>query len=152
MKLLIKLFIGLLVFTNCAQESITRELKVVSFDSSGYELGFKHGTVLKQEIGQVIEAWKKNVEDQLDKDAEIVLEAFFDYADFDESIKKWTPELYEEIRGIAAGSGQELNDIMVLNLLDEFWVYVNNENNHHCSGIGVPSRNGIPGYLSQNMD
>ena len=25
-------------------------------------------------------------------------------------------------------------------------------NNHHCSGTGVPSRNGKPGYISQNMD
>jgi hypothetical protein len=40
----------------------------------------------------------------------------------------------------------------VLNLLDEFWVYVNNLSNHHCSGVGVPSRNGKPGYISQNMD
>jgi hypothetical protein len=24
--------------------------------------------------------------------------------------------------------------------------------NHHCSGLGVPARNGKPGYISQNMD
>ncbi|OZV68015.1 C45 family autoproteolytic acyltransferase/hydolase [Winogradskyella aurantia] len=152
MKLLIKLFMALLVLTSCSQEPIIRELKVVHFDGSGYELGFKHGTALKQEIGQVVQAWKKNVENQLDKNADIVLKEFFDYANFDQSIKQWTPELYEEIRGIAEGSGQNLNDIFVLNLLDEFWVYIDNQNNHHCSGIGVPSRNGNPGYLSQNMD
>ncbi|WP_242118321.1 C45 family autoproteolytic acyltransferase/hydolase [Aestuariivivens sediminicola] len=152
MKLLIKLLLGILVVTSCSQDPKTRELKVVSFDGSGYELGLKHGTELKQEIGQVILAWKKNVKNQLNKDPNVVLNGFFEYANFDESIKKWTPDLYEEIRGIAKGSQQNFNDILVLNLLDEFWVYVDNENNHHCSGIGVPSRDGSPGYLSQNMD
>ena len=152
MKLLFKLTIGLFLLSGCSEEPIIRELKEVSFDGSGYELGLQHGTVLKQEIGQVIEAWKNNVKEQLGRDADIVLEEFFDYANFDESIKKWTPDLLEEIRGIAEGSGQELNDILVLNLLDEFWVYIDNENNHHCSGMGVPAQNGNPGYLSQNMD
>jgi hypothetical protein len=41
---------------------------------------------------------------------------------------------------------------MVFNLLDEFWVYQDNLSNHHCSGIGVPSRNGNSGYIAQNMD
>ena len=89
-----------MLLTSCSQVSVTRELKVLSLDGSGYELGFKHGTELKQEIDQVIHAWKKNVKVQLDKDANIVLKKFFEYANFDESIKKWTPELYEEIRGI----------------------------------------------------
>jgi hypothetical protein len=41
---------------------------------------------------------------------------------------------------------------MVLNLLDEFWVYVDDPAHHHCSGIGVPARNGATGFIAQNMD
>jgi len=77
---------------------------------------------------------------------------FFAYAKFDAAIKKWTPELYEEIRGIAEGSGQQFNDIMVLNLLDEFWVYQDNLHSHHCSAVGVPSVNGGAAYIGQNID
>ncbi len=152
MKKLTKLLAAVILLTSCSQEPIIRELKVVSFEGSGYELGYQHGAQLKEEIGEIIKAWKTNVENQLDEDANIVIDKFFDYADFNESIMKWTPDLYEEIRGIAEGSGQRFNDVFVLNLLDEFWVYIDNENNHHCSGIGVPSNNGNPGYLSQNMD
>jgi isopenicillin-N N-acyltransferase-like protein len=47
---------------------------------------------------------------------------FFEYAKFEGAIKKWTPDLYDEVEGIAEGSGQKLNDILVLNLLDEFWI------------------------------
>jgi len=151
MKRLLLLF-GLFITIVCIGQQSTRELKTVTFSASGYELGLQHGTELKKEIGDILMAWKKNTSSSLGKDADEVLQEFFEYADFNEAIMKWTPELYEEVKGIAEGSGQKFNDIMVLNLLDEFWVYVNNLNNHHCSGLGVPSRNGKPGYISQNMD
>lgn len=130
----------------------SRELKTVSFSSSGYELGLQHGTELKKEVGALIAAWKKNTAFQLGKDADVVVNEFFAYTQFTEAIKKWTPDLYEEVRGIAKGSGQSLNDVLILNLLDEFWVYIDNLSNHHCSAVGVPARNGNPGYISQNMD
>lgn len=153
MKHLIIIFLGLLTCTTSfGQNTSPRELKIVTFSGRGYELGLQHGRELKQEIAEIILAWKKNTSNTLGKDADQVLMEFFAYAEFDEAIRKWTPELYEEIRGIAEGSGQSLDDVMVLNLLDEFWVYVNNLSNHHCSGVGVPSRNGRPGYISQNMD
>ncbi len=151
MKQIIFLF-GLLFSIGCFAQQSGRDLKIVIFSGSGYELGMQHGKELKKEIGEIISAWKTNTSKSLGKDADLILQDFFEYADFNEAIKKWTPELYEEVRGIAEGSGRKLNDILVLNLMDEFWVYVNNLNNHHCSGLGVPSKNGNPGYISQNMD
>jgi len=136
----------------CFAQQSSRELKTFSFSGNGYELGLQHGKELKKEIGEIISAWKKNTSSSLGKDADAVLKDFFDYAQFDEAIKKWTPGLYEEIKGISEGSGQKFNDVLLLNLLDEFWVYINNLENHHCSALGVPSRNGEPGYISQNMD
>jgi len=151
MKKLLILF-GFLFSIGCFGQQTARELKTVTFSGKGYDLGLQHGEQLKKEIQEIILAWKNNTSNQLGKDADIVVKDFFKYAEFDEAIKKWTPELYEEVKGIAIGSGQQLNDILVLNLLDEFWVYINNLNNHHCSSAGVPSRNGKPGYISQNMD
>jgi len=146
-------FIILLLISGiCFSQSSERSLKVVTFEGSGYELGLQHGKELKSEIADIIDEWKKNTSKSLKKDADEVLTDFFEYANFEKDIKKWTPDLYEEVRGIAEGSGQDFRDVLVLNLLDEFWVYVNNINNHHCSSMGVPARNGKPGYLSQNMD
>lgn len=129
-----------------------REIREVKLSGSGYELGLQHGKLLKKEIGDIVKKMKQNTVNILKKDAEQVLKEFFAYAQFNDAIKKYTPELYEEVRGIAEGSGQAFNDIMVLNLLDEFWVYINNIENHHCSGMGVPSVNGSPSYIAQNMD
>ncbi|MBL0025797.1 MAG: hypothetical protein IPO98_12740 [Saprospiraceae bacterium] len=151
MKQLI-ILIGFLISFGCYGQKTNRELKIVNFSGSGYELGLQHGKALKKEIGEIISAWKINTSNELGKDADIVLESFYKYAYFDEAIKQWTPELYEEIKGIAKGSEQQFNDVLVLNLLDEFWIYINNLNNHHCSAAGFPARNGHPAYISQNMD
>lgn len=143
------LFLLVIISFNAFGQQVIRE---VNFSGSGYELGLQHGKLLKTEIGEVVEKMKQNTAINLEKDAEQVLNDFHSYANFNESIKKYTPELYEEIRGIAEGSGQAFNDIMVLNLLDEFWVYINNIENHHCSGMGIPSINGSTSYIAQNLD
>lgn len=144
--------LGLLLSFGSFGQQATRELKMITLSGSGYDLGLQHGEQLKKEIGDIISAWKKNTSNALGKDADDVLEEFFEYADFDEAIKKWTPNLYEEVKGIADGSEQKFNDVFVLNLLDEFWVYIDNLSNHHCSSLGVPARNGNPSNISQNMD
>jgi isopenicillin-N N-acyltransferase like protein len=135
-----------------ATEVPKRELRQVTFSGSGYELGLQHGQFFKKEIGEIVQKWKESTTSQLERDSDEVLEDFFAYADFEGSIKKWTPDLYEEVRGIAEGSEQGFDQIMVFNLLDEFWVYLNSLENHHCSNIGVPSVNGSLSYIAQNMD
>jgi predicted choloylglycine hydrolase len=140
-------------FTVCSQAPISkREIREVKLEGSGYELGLQHGKLLKTEIAEIVKKMKKNTADILQKDADQVLKDFFAYSQFTDDIKKYTPELYEEVRGIAEGSGQKFNDILVLNLLDEFWVYIDNSSNHHCSGVGVPSVNGSTSYIAQNID
>lgn len=148
MKNSLLLLLVLLSFNAFGQQDI----REVNFSGNGYELGLQHGTLLKKEIGEVVKKMKQNASTNLNKDAELVLNEFHAYANFNESIKKYTPDLYEEIKGIAEGSGQAFNDIMVLNLLDEFWVYINTLENHHCSGMGIPSVNGSTSYIAQNMD
>lgn len=156
MKKIFLLFLLLSSIISYSQISPTtaskRVLREITLTGSGYELGLQHGKLLKKEIAEIVSKWKDNTTKALGKDASLVLKEFFQYAQFDDAIKMWTPDLYEEVRGIAAGSGQAFNDIMALNLLDEFWVYEDKISNHHCSGIGVPSINGSTGYIAQNMD
>jgi hypothetical protein len=39
-----------------------------------------------------------------------------------------------------------------LNLLDEFWVYIDDLQNHYCSAMGVPATDNTPAWVAQNMD
>lgn len=148
-------FLSAIIFQDAqaqTQNPRPRYLREVRLSGSGYALGLQHGQQLKKEIGEIVAKWKKSVENELKQPADTIVKQFFAYARFDEAIKKWTPELYEEVRGIADGSRQAFNDIMVHNLLDEFWVWQDARAKHHCSGIGVPARDGRPGYIAQNMD
>ena len=133
-------------------QSSKREIREVRLSGSGYELGLQHGKLLKKEIGELVLKMKRNIADNVHRDAHEVLRNFFTYAQFADTIRKYTPELFEEVRGIADGSGQNFKDIMAFNLLDEFWCYLDNSSNHHCSGLGVPSVNGSTSYIAQNMD
>jgi len=129
-----------------------RQLREITVSGSGYERGLQHGKQLSAEIGEVIAAWKANTAAALGRDADLVLAEFFEYADFTQAIKKWTPDLYDEVRGIADGSGREFREVFVLNLLDELWVFIDNLDNHHCTGVGVPATGSNPAYIAQNMD
>ena len=135
-----------------AQQAQERPLKRVTLSGTGYTLGLQHGKQLKKDIEAIVKAWKANTAKQLGRNPDQVIAEFFDYANFTDAIKQWTPNLYEEIIGISDGSEQKFHDIFVLNLLDEFWVYVNNIHNHHCSGIGIPAEDEKPAYIAQNMD
>ncbi len=144
----------LISFSVCGQSTAQKrgEIREINFTETGYQLGLQHGKLLKKEIGELVSLMKANTAKALGKDADLAIKEFNEYARFTDAIKKYTPELYEEVKGIADGSAQQLNDIMVFNLLDEFWVYQNNLANHHCSGMGVPATKNHPAYIAQNMD
>lgn len=155
-------FIFLVIITSCKDNStiktsglstqtISDDSLVVLLQGSGYERGLQHGQLLKDKVTYIVTDWKANIA-RFGMDPETVLDTFFQYASFEDAIQVWTPDLYEEIRGIAEGSGQAFRDIMVLNLLDEFWVFLDDPSLHHCSGIGMPAKEGQDGYVAQNMD
>ncbi|HAD12950.1 MAG TPA: hypothetical protein DCF33_11005 [Saprospirales bacterium] len=152
--LLISLLLANQAFAQSGLEAKPRRqpIREVTLTGTGYELGLQHGQIFKKEIGELVVKLKENTAKVLGKDANEVLADFHQKTSFDAAIKQWTPALYEEVRGIADGAGQSFNDVMVFSLLDEFWVYQDNLENHHCSGMGVPARNGQPAYIAQNMD
>jgi len=149
----ISLFIILFSAISTFSQSIdsTKEIRKITLSGSGYELGLQHGTLLKTEIEALIKKMKLSTANNI-KEANQVFKKFFEYTQFTDTIKKYTPELFEEVRGIADGSGQTMNDILALNLIDEFWVYMNALTNHHCSALGANSVNGSAAYIAQNID
>ncbi|HSG68352.1 MAG TPA: C45 family peptidase, partial [Bacteroidales bacterium] len=150
--LLLLAFIITPLINNAQMVKMNREITEVYLTGNGYELGLQHGQQLKPMVNRIVDRWKANVKSVTGLDPVKVMDDFFAYAAFTPAIKKWTPELFEEIRGIADGAGNSFNEIFVLNLLDEFWVYLDDPSKHHCSGMGVPARMGMPSFLSQNMD
>ena len=133
----------------------SKDVPVITLSGTSYERGLQHGQKLKKEIEEVYSKWKQTITNTLKKDADSLINVFLNSTNFEPSIKKWTPELLEELRGISDGSGQKYNDVYAFQLVDELWVFVDslyNSGKHHCSCIGVTSTPDHPAYTAQNMD
>lgn len=132
-----------------------KDVPVIELSGSGYERGLQHGRILKNEIAVVYSRWKQNLSTDLKRDADSLISEFINATNFEPAIKNRTPELLEEIKGIAYGSGQKYNDVYAFQLVDELWVFIDsisNSKREHCSCIGVSSTKNHPAYTAQNMD
>jgi predicted choloylglycine hydrolase len=132
-----------------------KEVPVIELSGNGYQRGLQHGNALKNEIWEVFKKWKENIQLSTNLNVDSVISMFYRATNFEPAIKKWTPELFEELRGISKSTGQSFKDVYCFQLVDEFWVYLDNLQNpeyNHCSGIGMAATNSHPAYIAQNMD
>ena len=140
----------------CQTNLYKGQLKTITVSGNGYERGYQHGHQMKKEIAELMLLWKKDLEQNIHMPADTFIHNFLAATNFIPSIKKYTPDILDEVRGIAKGADQSFNDMLAFQLVDEYWVYADKMSNdtihHHCSDIGVPAKNGRPAYVSQNMD
>ena len=162
-RVVVLLFCAGIFSLSCSSQSLNkattpnnRQLKVVTVSGNGYQRGLQHGQQLKKEIAEVMVLWKSNLQKSAQMPIDSFLQQFFANTDFTPALKKYTPDILEEVRGMADGAGQPYNDMLAFQLVDEYWVYRDKLRNdstlHHCSDIGVSARNGKPAYVAQNMD
>lgn len=145
---------GLLAGAALAQSASppARQLRVLELKGSAYERGFQHGQQLRPEIARIIMRWKEDLRAYAKQDADELIRRFLAETNFLPAIRRWTPELLEEIRGIAEGSGQRFETVFAFQLLDELWVFMDIPAANHCSSLGVAKSGGHPAYVAQNMD
>lgn len=133
----------------------SKAVPVIELKGNSYKKGLQHGSLLKKEIAEVYAKWKMNIRSTVNGDPDSTLSVFLQSTNFKPSIEKNTPDIMQELKGIAAGSGQSFDDVFAFQLVDEFWVYLDekmNKPNHHCSGMGVSATASHPAYIAQNMD
>ena len=135
--------------------STNKAVPVVELSGNGYQRGLQHGNALKNEIGEVFKKWKENIQLSTNLNVDSVISMFYRATNFEPAIKKWTPELFDELKGISKSTGQSFKDVFCFQLVDEFWVYIDklqNPGSDHCSGFGIAATNSHPAYMAQNMD
>ena len=130
-------------------------LPILHLNGTPYENGFQHGKIMKNRIFELVGLWKKDIEEKYQISADKFITTFLDSTDYIPSIKKWTPDLLEEIKGISAGSGIDFNTILAFQLIDEIWTNARLINiPHHCTSVGINNykKDGSPNYIAQNID
>lgn len=142
-----------------AQERVSKinSIEIVELKGSGYERGYTHGKVLKESIANLYSKWKNSIRTETGKDPDSVIADFIKTSDYKAAILKWTPDLWEEIKGISDGSGQSFNDVFAFQLIDEYWGYLDrlehgSVDKDHCSAIGLAAEGEHPTMVAQNID
>ncbi len=135
------------------------DIDVLVLEGTPRQRGQIHGETLKTKISEIIKIWKDGLQKSREMNPDKYIEEFLEKTNFTKAIKKWTPGLLEEVKGIAEGSGIDYKTIFAFQLPDEEWWYGRNKRfgipvpeAKHCSALGVFSQKGIPSLLAQNMD
>lgn len=150
--LLLLLFLGTSFGHTLQSSNGAKKPLYVRLTGSAYDRGLQHGKALKSEIGEMVRRWKLDLQQSGKRDSDSIISEFLHETDFLSAIKKWTPDLLEEVKGIADGSEHPFETILAYQLVDEIWVYFDKQNAEHCSGMGVAKAGSHPAYIAQNMD
>ena len=133
------------------------QFHIVEISGSNYERGFIHGKSLKPIIQKIIGAWAENIKSQTGLPLDLYANRIKHETLLFKAIQTHTPDLLEEVHGIADGA--ELPRIIV-----EAWQYLDehewfikdfilckkNSAGNACSTFGFKNQNNI--ILGQNLD
>lgn len=127
-------------------------LRVLVLEGAPYNRGLNHGKMLKKEIHTLVEKWKADINKTHKMDADRFIAEFVRATDFISAIKKHTPDLLEEVKGIADGAGIDFNTMYAFQLVDEVWVIGEEIARNRCTSFGVRKTEKNPTYNAQNLD
>ncbi|MBF8964079.1 hypothetical protein I0P70_12555 [Pontibacter sp. FD36] len=151
------LFVWMLVCQATAMPKSKPQVPIIMLSGTSYERGTQHGFQLKKQIDEVYRKWKESIRKDTGKNPDAVISDFLASSQYQKAIQQSTPQLWQEIQGIAVGSGQKIDDVLAFQLIDEYWGYLDRLKNgsvdkNHCSAIGIAASDNQPTFVAQNID
>ena len=126
--------------------------KIVDLQGDGRSRGQGHGESLRVEIDTALQQWRDRIVRQRATTPRQFVERFLESTEYVQTVRRLVPDLYDEVLGIAAGSGQPVDDVWAYNLMDEEWRF-EQEQAVGCSLIAVKMSEPSSGVvIGQNMD
>jgi len=139
----------------------SNKLQVLVLEGTARERGRAHGEALRALIHEHHERWLAALQKQTGMDEGSYLDRLLAETDFIPAVKRWTPNLLEEVRGIAEGANIDFRYTFARQLSDEEpWFRremklakeVDESESLACSSIGLSARDGQSTVIGQNMD
>ena len=135
------------------------DIHILILEGSPRQRGQTHGESLKPLIHEHIDRWKHNIQTDLGMDPDVYLTQFIEETNFLPAIRRWTPDLLEEVEGIAEGAGLDFDTVFARQLSDEEpWFRLEKKLERswgapeQCTAVGVDSQGEMPAIVAQNMD
>jgi isopenicillin-N N-acyltransferase-like protein len=123
----------------------------VLMEGPPYVRGAAYGETLRAEIRELVGQWEAALARNTGVPSGGFITRFLAQTSYLSAIERHAPDLIEEVKGIAGGSGISFDTMFVFQLLDELILnakYVAG----HCSCIGVDKTKTKPALLGQNWD
>ncbi len=125
----------------------------LTLSGTGRARGRQHGEELRGAIAEVLAGWYEALAPRIDPRA-FVRKIFAD-SGLREPVERYTPELYDEVVGIAEGASQPLETVFAWQLIDECWWYLDEitgelRSHEACSAMAV--NDGSQGFVAQTQD
>ena len=96
-------------------------IQPLSLEGTAYQRGLAHGETLRAKIQELVRIWQAELSVGFEMDAGEVIRRLLQRTNFVDAILKWTPDLLDEVRGIADGCGLSFDTMLAFQLLDELW-------------------------------
>lgn len=134
----------------------TDAMPVIVVEGGPRERGRACGEALRTQIAACFDAIDSAGEKDRKIPAEKFRAEFLKATSFVSAIARWTPDLLDEVHGLAEGANQPLERMLYAQLMDEEWVYVRDmkyameADAGHCTGFAV--RECDHAVIAQNMD
>ncbi|GAB5550820.1 MAG: hypothetical protein Sapg2KO_04110 [Saprospiraceae bacterium] len=112
---------------------------LIDQNSDSYSNGFLHGSAAKSIIKEQVETWQKQMFSDLGLSLDQMEEIVYKKTGFLIAIEKYTPQLIQEINGIADGAELDRGLILCYNLGEEIYNY-QNRSTERCSNLAVSSK------------
>jgi isopenicillin-N N-acyltransferase like protein len=126
---------------------------IVECRGGGRERGQIHGEALRERIAALLERWDADVAARVDRGPAALVAELVGATGFVAAIERHTPDLLEEVRGIAEGAAVAFDRVLALNLMDEeWWLTAPAEPRDACSVVAAAGGAGQTTVLAQNMD
>lgn len=151
--------LGLIVFPSTAfpvgagsVPGQAEKLRILDLEGTPYEMGKTHGRALQPEIRELVKRWTADLEKTYRVPIGAFIRNLLKKTDFKPAIARWTPDLLEEVRGIADGAGVDFDTMYAYQLIDEIWAMDAELGVSKCTTIAAGNRNGRPAFIAQTLD
>src|ERR1700736_6296440 len=98
-------------------------LQFLTLSGSPRERGRNHGEALRADIRGVMDRWKDALREASKLPIAEYLDLLCEKTNFIPAIDRWTPDLLEEVRGLADGANVSFRDMYAYQLVDEQWIF-----------------------------
>jgi len=136
------------------------QMYVIEIGGTPRQRGRSHGEQVRKQIHAIFDFGRESLEKAGGPSLEAIASAFQSATGHLQAARRWTPDLVEEIEGIAEGAGVDFGVLWAFQCQDEsYWFntgqaacFKRQSDPNRCSSLGAPGGNGQPTLLAQNLD